>query len=73
MKIIIYSADWCCHCTDLKNFLRENDIEFEEKDANEYKQEAIARGFKGGMPFTVIGDQTIKGFNKETFKQILKL
>ncbi|MFY0521062.1 glutaredoxin family protein [Lysinibacillus sp. UGB7] len=76
-EIIVYSNNSCGFCIQLKKFLTEKGIAFEERDINSnaiYFQEFKALGATG-TPFTIIKDAgeivlTVSGFNKEELSNI---
>ncbi len=76
-KTKVYFADYCIHCSNLKDWLRENDIPFTALNTEdpEISKELVDRGVQV-IPFTVVtnqetGDvQEIVGFNKSKFEEI---
>ena len=76
MKIIVYSTQNCYFCTLLKNFLKENKIEFKEVDVGKDREAAkkiIEQTKQMGVPITEIDGRFIIGFDKEKLKKLLKL
>lgn len=76
MKIIIYSTHHCPYCILAKNFLKENNIKFEEiyvDDEPEKAKEMIKKSGQLGVPQIEINNQMIIGFDKEKLKQLLKI
>jgi glutaredoxin len=76
-KVIIYSQETCPPCHAEKLWLKENRIEFEERDIRkneQYLQELIELG-SSSTPTTIIKDEDseeyILGFDKEKFAEIL--
>ena len=75
-KIMVYSTPTCPHCIRTKQFLKENNIVFEDIDvaANEDKaQEVIEKSGQLGVPVLDIDGQIIVGFDKEAIKRSLGL
>ena len=78
-KVIIYSQDTCAPCHEEKLWLKENGIEFEEKDIrknDQYLQELIELG-ASSTPVTIIKDEDreefILGFDRTKFAELLGL
>lgn len=74
-NIKIYTLSWCHHCSALKEFLKEEKIEFENIDMEENEEEAeniIEKTGQSGFPIIEIDDILIIGFNKNKIKGILK-
>jgi len=72
----VYSTPSCPYCVTLKNFLKENKIQFEDIDVsqNEVAQkEMIDKSGQMGVPVVDIDGQIIVGFDQERIKQLLKL
>ena len=71
--IVVYTMTGCGHCAGLKAYLNEKGIEFTERNVLE-DDEAMADfrklGFRG-TPVTVIGEETIVGFDKNRFDEFL--
>lgn len=75
-KIKVYSTPTCAYCLALKNYLKENDIEFEEIDVAsnaESREEMIKKTGQMEVPVIEIGDNIIVGFKKEEIKKLLNL
>ncbi len=75
-KIKVYSTPTCAYCLALKNYLKENDIEFEEIDVasnEESREEMIKKTGQMEVPVIEIGDNIIVGFKKEEIKKLLNL
>ena len=76
-KVIIYSQETCAPCHAEKLWLKENGIEFEERDIrknDQYLQELIELG-AAATPATIIKDEDreeiILGFDRAKFAEIL--
>ncbi|MBL7159930.1 MAG: glutaredoxin family protein [Candidatus Aenigmarchaeota archaeon] len=79
MKVIVYSTQTCPWCFRLKDWLKEREIEFEEKDVGEDQDaanELLLTTGQMGVPVTVIekdGKETVVvGFDKEKLEEALK-
>lgn len=74
-KVTVYSSDTCPYCVLAKNYLNENNIEFEEKNVGTdpvAKQELQERGYRN-IPLIVIGDEEVLGFDQERIAGLLDL
>lgn len=72
-KAIVYSSTHCTFCKQLKTYLGEQNIAFEERniDSSEvYAKELQALGMNS-VPVTVIGDMTILGLNPTRIKKAI--
>jgi glutaredoxin len=74
-ELVLYAADWCGYCRAAKAFFRANSIAFREVNVESDKSGAAE--FKrtyggGGVPLTVAGDKTIRGFSPESMLYFLK-
>lgn len=75
-KVKVYSTPTCAYCFALKNFLKENDINFEDIDIaadNERREEMIKKSGQIQVPVLDINGEIIVGFNKEKIKNLLNL
>ncbi len=74
-KVIVYSADWCPWCHKVMDFLKENNVKFEERNVDnpEYANEVVEKSKQSGIPVTDIDGQIIIGFNVPKLKELLKL
>ncbi|MBT2698801.1 glutaredoxin family protein [Bacillus sp. ISL-40] len=75
-KVIIYSQETCPPCHAEKLWLKENRIEFEERDIrknDQYIQELIQLGATA-TPVTIIeekdSEEVILGFDQEKFAEL---
>jgi len=77
----LYTLSTCMHCRNCKEFLKENDVEFEYVDVDktygkerEQLIEEVKRYNKDlSFPTIIIGDKIIVGFKKEELKEALGL
>ena len=75
-KVKIYSSPACPYCVALKNFLLENNVEFEEVDVSESEEalrEMVAKTGQRGVPVVEIDDEVIVGFDRERIINLLGL
>ncbi|MDD5433442.1 MAG: glutaredoxin domain-containing protein [Candidatus Pacebacteria bacterium] len=76
MIVKVYSTEFCPYCVALKEFLHENNIEFQEIDVTENQkaqEEMISRSGQMGVPVVEIDGEMIIGFDREKISQLLKL
>ena len=76
MKIRVFSTKMCPYCYTLKEFLRENQIEFEDIDVSQdlqAQEEMIKKSGQMGVPVVEIDEQIIVGFDKEKISQLLNI
>ncbi|MFC8684521.1 glutaredoxin family protein [Brevibacillus porteri] len=72
-QAIVYSSTNCNFCKQLKTYLTEQNISFEERNIDEkeeYFQELSRLGILS-VPLTVIGEKHILGFNPTRIKKAL--
>lgn len=74
-KVTIYTSNTCPHCKAAKNYLKENNIDFEEKNVDEDRSAIdylVEKGHRG-VPVINIDGEDIVGFNKEAVDEKLGL
>lgn len=72
--IKVYTTPSCPYCTKLKDWLEENDYEFEDFNVAENKEKAkemIERTSQRGVPQTFIGEKEIIGFQPDKIKEAM--
>ncbi len=75
-KTIVYSTPTCFYCVRAKQFLKDNNIFFEQYDVSvdqEKAEEMIQKSGQMGVPVLDIEGEIIIGFDKERIKQALEL
>ena len=75
-NIRIYSTPTCIYCNNLKKFLKEHNIKFEEIDVSsneEALQEMIRKSGQMGVPVVDIDGEIIVGFDKNRISKLLGL
>jgi len=76
MKVKVFSTPSCPYCVTLKEFLKENNIEFEDIDVSQDKaasDEMIEKSGQMGVPVIDIDGQIVVGFDKEKITKLLNL
>jgi len=72
----VYTTPTCPYCTMAKNFLRENGVEFIEKNvANDRAAavEMVEKSGQMGVPVLDINGEIIVGFNRDAIKKALNI
>lgn len=72
-QAIVYTSTTCTYCKQLKGYLTENNISFEERNVDEndaYFEQLQEMGMMS-LPVTVIGDFKILGMNTTRIQKAL--
>jgi len=75
-KVIVYSTPTCSFCIRLKQFLKDNSVEFEEVDVASDKvkaQEMIELSGQTGVPVTTVDGQVVVGYDITKLKELLSI
>jgi len=75
-KVIVYTSDVCPYCVMVKNFLNQNNVEFEEVNLSQNKEKAEEIAKKSGVrsvPVTEIDGEIVVGYNIKKLKELLGL
>ncbi|MDP2910605.1 MAG: glutaredoxin domain-containing protein [bacterium] len=75
-KIRIFSTPSCPYCVTLKEFLKENNFDFEDIDVSQDQaslNEMIEKSGQTGVPVVDIDGQIIIGFDKEKIVKLLNI
>ncbi len=73
-KVTVFTSNTCGYCHMAKDYLKENNIEFEEKNVSTdaaARKELMSQGFMG-VPVIYVGDEVIQGFDKSKLEELLK-
>ncbi len=76
MTVKIYSTPTCPYCARAKQFLKDNNIEFDDIDVSadqEKVQEMVQKTGQMGVPVLDIDGEIIVGFDKDKIKVALGL
>ncbi len=76
MKIIIYSTPSCTYCRMLKEYLKNHNVSYEEKDvAGDLKarEEMISKSHQMGVPVIDMDGEIFVGFNRAEIAKKLGL
>lgn len=73
MRAIVYSSTNCTFCKQLKEYLAEQQIPYEERniDQSEAFRAELDRMGMTSVPVTLIGEKQILGFNPSRIKKAL--
>ncbi len=74
-KVTVYTSNTCPHCKAAKNYLKENNIDFEEKNVDEDRSAIdylVEKGYRG-VPVINIDGEDLVGFNKDLVDEKLGL
>lgn len=72
-KVIVYTSTNCPHCRQVKSFLSEKGVSYEERNVeqnDDFAQQVWDMGVRA-IPVTVIGEHKIVGMNKTQFDKAL--
>lgn len=75
-QVKIYSTPTCPFCIRAKQFLKDNNVAFEDMDVSVNQtaaEEMIRKSGQMGVPLLDIDGELIVGFDKERIKQALGL
>ncbi len=73
-KVIIYTTPTCVYCNAAKEFLSENNVEFDEKDVSKDQadlQEMVQKSDGMSVPVIDIDGKILIGFNKDQISELL--
>lgn len=76
MKVQIYTTPTCGFCKLAKQFFKENNVKYTEKDVTTdppAQEEMIKRSGQMGVPVIDIDGQLVIGFDREKLTQLLKI
>lgn len=75
-KVRVFSTPSCPYCFTLKEFLKENNIQFEDIDVSVDQQgltEMINKSGQMGIPVVEINGEIVVGFDKEKINRLLNI
>jgi glutaredoxin-like YruB-family protein len=76
MQVKVYSTPSCPWCQATKNFLKANNIPFEDVDVSQDEKaatEMVMKSGQMGVPVIDIDNQIVIGFNKPVLEELLGL
>lgn len=75
-QVRIYSTPTCPYCIRAKQFLKDNNVPFEDIDVSANPQageEMVKKSGQMGVPVLDIEGEIVVGFDKERIKQALRI
>jgi len=75
-KVVVYGTSTCPYCIRAKQFLQDNDIDFEDIDISADQEKAkdlVEKSGQMGVPVLDIDGEIIVGFDKDKISQALGL
>jgi glutaredoxin 3 len=72
----VYSTSTCPWCVKTKDFLKENNVKFEDINVSENEKarnEMFEKSGQFGVPVTAVNGTVIVGYDKEALKKALKI
>lgn len=76
MKVIVYTTPQCFWCNQLKEWLKQHKIKFEERDVSKDSraaQEMIEKSGQMGVPVIEIDGKIVVGFDVKALKKLLNI
>lgn len=76
MTVEVYSTPTCMYCNLLKDFLKENNVEYTEINVAEDEEKRnyiVEKSGQMGVPVAIIGEEVIVGFNQAKISELLDL
>ena len=76
LKVRVFSTPTCPYCVTLKEYLKENNIKFEDIDVSKDESaldEMMEKSGQMSVPVVDINGQFIIGFDKEKISQLLNI
>lgn len=74
-RVVIYTTRSCAYCAIAKEFLKKNNVAYEEKDVSvddPAREEMIQKSGQLGVPVIDIDGKIVIGFDEEKLLSILK-
>lgn len=72
-NVIVYTSNTWPYCFSVKDYLKEKNVSFSEKNIStdmEARKELISKGFMG-VPVVYIDDEAVVGFDKDKLDKLL--
>ena len=74
-KVVVFTSNTCGYCHQAKDYLKEKNVEFEERNVSTdtaARKELISKGIMG-VPVIYIDETMVQGFDKKKIDQLLGL
>lgn len=75
-KVIVYTSTGCPHCANVKEYLKDNKIEFTEKNVTEdpaAAEEAVKKSGQQAVPIIDIDGEIVVGNDEEKLSKLLNI
>ncbi|MEE8632754.1 MAG: glutaredoxin family protein [Candidatus Bathyarchaeia archaeon] len=80
-SVVLYTRSTCVWCKRTKEFLNENDVEYEyvdidlctDEEREEARKNILSKGGRISFPAIIIDGKLINGFHEDKIKEALKL
>lgn len=75
-QVTIYSTPTCHYCHAAKEFFKENNIEYTDRDVTQdtkAREEMIEKSGQLGVPVIVVDDKILVGFDKNALSELLEI
>jgi len=72
--VVIYTTSWCSVCKKTKAWFSENGVPYQEYDVEKSRANYMAyqqQGGKGGVPFIIVGENKMEGFDEALMRNWL--
>lgn len=72
--VVMYTTPTCHFCQLTKEFFKENNVAFEERDVAgnpEARQEMVAKSGQMGVPVIFVGSEMVIGYDKPRLSDLL--
>ena len=76
MSVIVYSTPTCPYCNQLKEYLSEKNVKYENIDVStdqDKAQEMIKKSGQMGVPVIDMDGEILVGFDKKKVAELLKI
>ena len=73
-SVKIFTTSTCAYCKMVKEFFKQNNINYEEKDVvmdMQAREEMINKSGQMGVPVIFVGDDIVIGFDKSRLSELL--
>lgn len=72
-EVIVYSSTGCPYCEKVKNYLKEHNIEYEERNVSIHKEyfDQLRERKIFGTPATLIDGKLVLGFQEKKLNKLL--
>jgi glutaredoxin-like YruB-family protein len=76
MNVTVYTTKTCPWCTVVKDYLKSNNVAFDEKDVSKDQSaamEMVNKSGQRGVPVVDINGEIVVGFDQESLDELLGL